>query len=1057
MAAGVSVGPGGGGLPLVPGRKVGFDTDEGSWISLDVSPDGGTIVFELLGRLYAVGATGGEARAVTGSMAFDSQPAFAPDGTRMAFVSDRSGAENVWVARPDGGEARQVTSNDSAHEFVSPAWSADGSHIFVSLYRSDRNATELWRYPVSEGAPSEELTQGRFSALGAAPSPDGRHLYYAARDGRVFEDDVRLPRWSIRRLDLATRRIETIVTHQGSAIRPRLSPDGASLVYGARFGGKTGLRVRDLRSGDDRRLVWPVERDAQECVPSRDLLPGYAFTPNGKALIAAYGGKIRRIDLASGEVKLIPFTARVERDIGPSLRLALKEETGPVRARIISDPSPSPDGGRIAFSALGRVQVMDLPAGAPRALIEGQPPQFMPSWSPCGRWITFATWTAADAGHVWLASADGSGAPHRLSSVAAYHTSPVFSPDGQAVFVIRSSNAERMQVYPEPIFTGRALGALRQADLVELAAGGDGERIVCSGMMGGAPQFTDQAGQVFVLFDDGLNAVALDGSGRAPIIQVVGPGYYFLDGPQPADDLTISPDGRWLLAQHVQQLHLVAMPPPGAAATTIDLSTPAPTHRKLTSVGADFCGWADGGATITWALGANVYRRPLASVAFDPKGRAAPAACRPAPGADGVEAFAAAVEVARDAPGGALVLRGATAITMRGEEVVADADIVVVDGRIAGVGRRDTVPIPAGAEIRDLAGCYIAPGLIDSHAHWGGVRRGVMDLDNWDFQATLAWGVTAGLDPSTLSIDMLAYQDLLEAGRMIGPRVYSTGVAVFSYNSLASLEETRDLLSRYARDYRLGNLKQYRTGPRRVRQWVAMAAREMGLMPTCEGAIDMKLDLTQVIDGFAGNEHSLGAAPLYADVVQLFAQARTSYTPTLQCSHGGPQGLNAFIHRGGLVDDPKLKRFFPPLMLERLFARAPWADEREYVFAEVAASAAKVQRAGGLLAVGSHGNVAGLGFHWEMQAYAAGGMRPHEVLRAATMGSAETIGRQEELGSLEAGKFADLIILERDPLADIAHAQDARQVMKGGRLYDAETLDELWPQPRPRPTPWWAM
>jgi Tol biopolymer transport system component len=1040
-------------LPLAPARTVTFDTSEGTWLSLDVSPDGRTVVFDLLGNLYEMDATGGAARPITQGLAFNSQPVFSPDGASIAYLSDASGAENVWVARADGSQPRAITTNRTANEYVSPAWSADGRAVFVSLYRSDHNAAQLWRYDVKGGDPGQEFTGDKFSALGAAPSPDGRYLYYAAHTGPLFEDDVTLPLWSIRRRELANGREETIVNNQGSAMRPALSPDGKRLVYAVRLGGETGLRLRDLDGGADRPLILPVQHDVQEALPSRDLMPRYAFTPDGAALLANFGGKIARVDLATGAARTLPFFAHVARPIGPTLRLDLKEDTGPVRARLIQDPDISPDGRRLAFSALGRVYVMDLPGGRPRALAAGQAPQFMPSWSPDGGSIVYVTWTAKAGGQIWRTRADGSGAPRALATAGAYYTHPVFTADGLGVIAVRSSQYERMHAYMEPVFTGRAFGDLREADLVALAATGGAARVIASGQISGAPQITDQSGVVYALFDDGLNAVALDGSGRKAVIQVVGPGYYFLDGPQPADDMKISPDGRSLLVQHVQQLHLIALPPPGAAAPTIDLSNPSLAHRTLTSVGADFFGWADHGRSITWALGSHIYRRPLAGVALDPPGAVADAD-RPVAGQDGVEAFEAVVETPRDIPAGVLVLRGGTAITMRGDQVITDADVVIVNNRIFGVGPRGSLAVPAGAIIKDISGRFILPGFIDVHDHWACVRRGVLDMENWCFLATLAYGVTSGLDPSTLSIDMLAYEDLIDAGQSIGPRLYSTGVAVFSFNRFRSLQATEDALSRYVLDYRTHNLKEYRTGDREAREWVAMAAKDLGLMPTTEGALDMKLDLTQVIDGFAGNEHSLSAAPLYDDVVQLFVQARTSYTLTLQISHGGPPAMDTFIARDLPLGDPKVATFYPPYMRERLFTRAPWTDWSQAFFPKVAAGAAKIARAGGLVAVGSHGNDPGLGFHWEMQAYAAGGMTPMEVLHAATMGSAETIGRQSEIGSLEAGKFADLVILDRNPLEDIHNTLSLRQVMKNGRLYDADTLRETWPRTRPAPEPW---
>ncbi|WP_133254986.1 amidohydrolase family protein [Phenylobacterium hankyongense] len=1033
------------GLPLQPARHIAFDTDEGAWLSLTVSPDGHTIVFDLLGDLYALDGQGGTARPLTRGMAFDSQPAFSPDGAKIAFVSDRSGAENLWVANADGSDARQVTRNDSVHEYVSPAWSADGRSLFASLYRSDLNAIELWRYPVEDGGPGQELTGGKFSALGAAPSRDGRFVYYAAHVGKVFEDDVTLPLWSIDRLDLSTGQEETIVTNQGSAMRPVLSPDGRALVYAVRAQGQTALRIRTLDGGADRALVQPIQRDVQEALPTRDLVPGYAFTPDGQALLANIGGRIQRIEVATGATSTTPFNAHVALDLGPLLRQALKAETGPVRARLIQGPVQSPDGGRIAFSALGRIYVMDLKGGAPRPVTGAAERAFQPAWSPDGRTLAYVTWASPQGGQLWVAPADGRGPARRMDAVDAYYTDPAFTPDGRSLMALRSSAYERMHTLQEPLWTGRAFGPLRQADLIAVPLQGGAAKVVATGQMSGTPQFTRDPARVFIVSDQGLDSIGLDGADRQTVLSATGPGFYFQSTDVPADDIMISPDGRWALIQIAQQLQLVGVPAPGDAATPIDLNRPRTPHRKLTSVGADFFGWADGGRTITWAVGSTFYRRPLSGVVLDPPDTPVDQGDRPMPGKGSVEAFRASVEVPRDRGPAPVVLRGATAVTMKGDEVIADADIVVRDGRIAAIGPRGQVSLPAGAAIEDLGGRFVTPGFIDVHDHFGEIRRGVLDFDDWGFKATLAYGVTTALDPSTLSIDMLAYQDLIEAGQVVAPRLYSTATAVFSYNRFTSLQQVEDVVSRYVEHYRTRNLKEYRTGPRRVRQWVAMAARDQGSMPTTEGALDMKLDLTQILDGFSGNEHTLAAVPLYRDVVELLARSGTSYDVTMEISHGGPPAGEGFIAATRPYDDPKVAAFYPRFVRDKLFTRVHWVDPREEIYPQVAASAGAVQRAGGVVGIGSHGNYPGIGYHWELFAMASGGLTPREVLRAATVGSAQTIGRAGELGSLEPGKFADLLVFARDPLADIKNVGSLQQVMKNGRLYDAADLKVISP------------
>jgi hypothetical protein len=446
---------------------------------------------------------------------------------------------------------------------------------------------------------------------------------------------------------------------------------------------------------------------------------------------------------------------------------------------------------------------------------------------------------------------------------------------------------------------------------------------------------------------------------------------------------------------------------------------------------------------VTWAVGSNFYRQPLAAIALDPAGSPAAPGARPQPGVAGVEAFDVDVSVPRDVPHSVQVLRSATVITERGEEVIPNADILIRDDRIAAIGPYGSFPIPPGAKVRDLTGRFVTPGFVDVHDHIWDIRRGVLQFDDWDLKATLAYGVTTAFDPSTLSIDMLAYQDLLAAGEVTGPRLFSTGVALFSFNRLGSLAQTEDLVSRYVDHYATRNLKEYRTGNRRQRQWVAMAAFDQHAMPTTEGAVDMKLDLTQIIDGMSGNEHSLSAVPLYRDVIQLLAQSRVSYDLTLEISHGGPPAGESFIAATAPMSDPKLRRFYPDWALAKLFSRVHWVDPSQELYPRLAASAGAAQAAGAVIGIGSHGNYPGIGYHWELYAMSAGGLTPRRVLKMATMGGAETIGRMSDIGSLEPGKFADLLVFRANPIADIHNVDTLQSVMKSGRMYDAATLSEL--------------
>jgi Tol biopolymer transport system component len=1075
-------------LPLDGVRKLEFETDEGTWMSLDVTPDGKSIVFELLGDLYTLPASGGDATRLTQGMPFDAQPRVSPDGKWIAFISDRNGSDNLWIAKIDGTEPRKLT-NEAQDPVISPAWTPDSNYVIATV-RGTRTELRMFHInggtgialgsapaPAGGGAtpPGGAATPAR---LGASVSPDGRYLFVAQAEGAGGRGAGAFPRWQIARLDMRSGDVDVITQAEGSGIRPLVSPDGKLLVYGTRHETRTGLRVRDLSTGADRWLKWPVTRDEQETggSPSRDTFPGYAFTPDSKELIVTSDGKLHRVNIASGESRVTPFKARVSLDVGPDLEFPYKVPQGSVRAKLIQDPAQSPDGRRLAASVLTKIYVMDLPKTQPQRLTSGEAWEFKPAWSPDGQWIAYVTWSMG-GGHIWKTRADGSGQPQQLTKVAAFYTDIVFSPDGQRIVGLRGNEYMRQQTFSE-------FGGLRiPLDLVWLpAAGGDVELIVPARGVG-TPHFTQDPDRIFVYSNDGLISLRYDGTDRRTHLRVTGPGRSGAPRPPAADAVIMRPDGKWALASVNNQLWIVAVPPYTGTTPSIGVRSPSLPAKRLTDVGADYFGWADGGKTLAWAIGSTFFRRPFASVDFTP---AEPAGGRGAgggaAGADApkdekteqdkkaeeakkkdpldldknVEAIDVSIELPRAMPKGTIALRHATVITMGKADVVKDADVVVTDNRIVQIGRSGSVKIPAGAREIDARGKFIVPGFVDTHAHWEFRTHDVLEPQNWSLVANLAYGVTAGLDVQTSTNDYFAYQDLVETGQSLGQRAFMTGPGVFSSNDFQSYEATLAYLRRYKQHYRTPNIKSYMVGNRKQRQWVVQAAKELQLMPTTEGGRDLKLDMTHAVDGMHGNEHTLPVFPLYKDVVELFAQTKTAYTPTLLVNYGGIIAEEYFYTTTEVHDDKKLNRFYPHNVLDDMTRRRRvWARKDEFVFPDAAASAAKIQRAGGLVGVGGHGQLQGLGYHWEMWALAMGGMTPREVLKAATIDGAKIIGFDEDLGSIDVGKLADLVVLDRNPLDDIRNTNTIRYVMKNGELFEGDTLTQIWPVRKELPRFWW--
>jgi Tol biopolymer transport system component len=1129
-------------LPLKGGRTISFTTAKGSWMSLDVSPDGQTVVFDLLGDLYTMPIAGGKAKPLTSGMAFDAQPRFSPDGKKVVFVSDRTGGENLFVMSLDGKDTTQVTKGNT-NLYLSPDWSPDGKYIVASRSGGLGGAAKLWLYHVDGGTGATLVPPnpanpnlGTLKQTGAAFGGDGRYIWYASRTGD-WQYNAIFPQFQLGVYDRQTGTQTTMSSRVSSAFRPALSPDGKYLVYGSRYETTTGLRIRDLKSGEERWLVHPIQRDDKESRASLDVLPGYSFTPDSRAIVISYDGGFWRVPIDGAAPAQIPFSADVTIQAGPEVRFAYAvDDASSFTAKQIRDIAPSPDGKRLAFTAMDRVYLMDLPNGTPRRISTGTINEHFPTWSPDGRSIAYTTWDDARGGHIMRAAADGrASAGQQLTRIPARYGTLAWSPDSRRIVTTRAAARDQQEAY------GGFFAQLGAEFVYVPAAGGD-VTVIAPTAGRGAPHFTRTDSTRIYAYSgsEGLVSFRWDGTDVKAHLKVTGPmppgaagsldaGLQPVDLPRdmaslaarptvagdhgdemeptpsapPAGLLVMGPDGDRALAYVGNDVYVVTVPQVGGPTPTVSVAAPDNASfpvRKLTDVGAQFATWANDGKHVHWALG-NVHftydldrakqvddslkadARAKAAARADsaqrPAGAARPdSAARPAgaaaaadttkkakPGYRPVE-NKIAISVPRDLPKASAVLRGGRVVTMKGTEVIEDADVVVTNSRITAVGKRGEVQVPADARIIDVSGKTLMPGFVDTHYHPQWLVAGVHSTQTWQYLATLAYGVTTTRDPQTATTDVLTYGDKVEAGEMVGPRIYSTGPGLFLGENIRDLDHARSVMKRYASYYDTKTLKMYMSGNRQQRQWIIMAAKELGIMPTTEGGLDFKLNLTHAIDGYSGLEHSLPITPIYNDVLELFKSTGITYSPTLLVSYGGPFGENYFYTFESPANDTKLRRFTPGPELDAKVRRrgtngggspgpGGWFMKDEYVFPKHAEFAKRLVEAGGKVGIGSHGQLQGLGYHWEMWAMKTGGMSNHDVLRTATLFGAQGIGMEKDLGTIEGGKLADIVITDGNPLDDIRNTNTIRYVMKNGRLYDGNTLDEVYPKAQTLPTFAW--
>ncbi len=508
------------GLPLKPTRTLSFTTNRGHWMSSDVSGDGRTIVFDLLGDLYTMPIEGGQATPFTRGMALDNQPRFSPDGKKIVFVSDRSGGYNLWTISVDKKDTVQITTGNT-NNYESPVWTPDGKFIIAT------RGTKLWMFPERGGSGIQLIREaagaggGRGGAGGAdverqegpAFGADPRYLYFARRRGS-WVYNTPLGDYDLMQYDRETGRTSVKENRWGSAFRPTLSPDGKWLVYGTRYVDHTRLRLRNLATSEESWLTGPVQRDDQESRATLDVYPGMSFTPDSKALITTWDGKFWRVDIATKNATEIPFSANVVQPLGPKVAFKYPiSDSAQFVVKQIRDATPSPDGTRLAFVALDRLYVMDYPNGTPKRVTNSQFGEFEPVWSPDGRYIAFVTW-ADTTGYLARVRSDGTGAVQRLTPQGAFWSNPVYSLDGSRIVASRG---------PSRGFRTGTAGRNGEANtLVWIPSAGGEATFIAEDA--GTPFFTQRdTSRVFAYSGGrGLYSMRWDGSDSKTILRVTG-------------------------------------------------------------------------------------------------------------------------------------------------------------------------------------------------------------------------------------------------------------------------------------------------------------------------------------------------------------------------------------------------------------------------------------------------------------------------------------------------------------------------------------------------------